>query len=107
MNMLNALEDITDSWKDDFQSEVGALEIILYSIEDGSISKWKGSFKEDIYISVLKLKKMVNVLLENYLQIPDPNISESAIKVGSDWLICSKCNEGWESNSLNAMVVCP
>jgi len=105
--LLNALESVADSWKDDFQAETNTLEIIHDSIEDGSISKWQGNFKEDLHKSVLKLKKMAISILEDYLKMPDPNISEHAIEADSNWLICPKCNDAWESNSLSAMVVCP
>lgn len=35
--ILNTLESISESWKDDFQEKVNILEIIYDSIEDGSI----------------------------------------------------------------------
>jgi len=105
--LLNTLESVPDSWKDDFQAETNSLEMIRDSIEDSSISKWKGNFKEDIHKSVSKLKKMITSLLEKYLKIPDPNVLESAIKANSNWLMCPKCNDAWESNSPDAMVICP
>jgi hypothetical protein len=77
------------------------------SIEDGSISTWRGGFEEDLHKSVAKLKRMTNSLLDEYLRISDPNILEIAIEVNSDWIICPKCNDAWESNSTDAMVVCP
>ena len=46
-------------------------------------------------------------ILEEYLGQSDSNISESAIEGDSKWLICPKCNEAWESDSLKAMVICP
>ncbi|MFY7842684.1 MAG: hypothetical protein ACOVOR_01530 [Rhabdochlamydiaceae bacterium] len=45
-------------------------------------------------------------ILEEYLGQSDSNISESAIKGDPNWLICPKCNDAWESDSLKAMVVC-
>ncbi len=105
--LLNALESVFDSWKDDFQAEVNNLEMIHDSIEDGSISKWKGDFRKDLHNSISKLKKMVASIMEEYLKIPDLNILERAIKVPPNWLICPKCNDAWEFNTSNAMVVCP
>jgi hypothetical protein len=106
-DLLNALESVPDNWKNDFLSETNTLEMIYDSIEDSSISRWQGDFKEDIRKSVAKLKKIVASMLEEYLKISDPNIIESAIEAFSNWLICPKCNDAWESISPNAMVICP
>lgn len=38
-SILNTLESVSEPWKDDFQANVNALEIIQDSIEDGSISR--------------------------------------------------------------------
>lgn len=105
--LLNVLESVTESWKNDFKVEINTLEMIRDSIEDGSISKWQGNFKEDIHQSVSKLKNMTAFLMEEYLKKLDLNISESAIEAASNWFICPKCNDAWESISSSAMVVCP
>ncbi|NGX38596.1 MAG: hypothetical protein K1000chlam2_01770 [Chlamydiae bacterium] len=105
--LLNTLETVADSWKDNFRSGINSLEIIYDSIEDGSISKWRGNFEEDLHKSVLKLKKMVMLLLEEYLKISDSNVSEVAIEGDSKWFICPNCNDAWESMSSSAMIVCP
>lgn len=105
--LLNALESVSDDWRNDFQNKINILEMIHDSIEDGSISKWKGNFKQDIHKAVSKLKNMVASIIEKYLKILDPNIIESAIAAASNWLICPNCNDAWESNSSNAMVICP
>ena len=105
--LLNALESVSETWKDDFQAEVNALEMIHDSIEDGSISRWKGNYREDMHNNISKLKKMTLSILEKYLRQSDSNISESAIEGDSNWLICPRCNDAWESNSLKAMVICP
>ena len=82
-------------------------------IEDGKASEHIEDFeefiglKEQIRVLEIKLKKMTHSILEEYLDESDPNISESAIEGDSDWLICPKCNDAWESNSLKAMVICP
>lgn len=55
--LLNALESVSEFWKDDFQAEVYALEIIHDSIEDSSISLWKENYREDMHNAILKLKK--------------------------------------------------
>lgn len=104
--LLSELESVSESWKDDFQAEVNALEIIQDSIEDGSISRWEGSYEEDMHNAISKLKKMTFSILEEYLEQSDPNISETAIEGDSNWLICPKCSEAWESDSLKAMVIC-
>lgn len=105
--LLNALESTSESWKDAFQAEVNALEIIHDSIEDGSISRWKGNYREDVHIAISKLKKMTLSIFEEYLRQSDTNISERAIEGDSNWLICPKCNDAWESDSSKAMVICP
>lgn len=105
--LLNALENVAEIWKSDAQNEVNALEIIYDSIQDGSIIKWKGNYKEDIHNAVSKLKMMTNTIIEEYLNKSDLNISENAIHGGANWLICPKCNDAWESDSIKAMVICP
>ena len=105
--LLNALTSIDDRWKSDFQTAINSLEMIQDGIEDGSISRWRGNFTEDIHESISKLKKMTTSLLEEYLQTSDPNIRESAVEVNSQWLMCPKCNDVWESHSLDAMIICP
>lgn len=105
--LLDILESVANSWRDNFGAEINSLEIIYDSIEDGSISKWKGDFDEDLHKSVSNLKKLTISLLEEYLKVTDPNVLESAIEADSKWLICPNCKDAWESNSLNAMVVCP
>src|SRR5207249_1352273 len=77
------------------------------SIEDGSILRWKGDFKEDLHKSISQLKSMVVSIVEEYLKNSDLSILETASSIGANWLICPKCNEGWESDSSKAMVICP
>src|SRR5690349_3701972 len=77
--LLNTLESVSESWKDNFQTEVNTLEIIHDSIEDGSISRWKGNYREDMDNAISKLKKITLSVLEEYLGQSDSNISESAI----------------------------
>lgn len=55
--LLNELESVSELWKDDFQAKVNALEIIHDSIEDGSISRWRGNYRKDIHDAISKLKK--------------------------------------------------
>ncbi len=105
--LLSELESVSEFLKDEFQAEVNALEIIHGSIEDGSISRWKGSYRDDMHNAISKLKKMTFSLLEEYLGQSDLSISESAIEGDFNWLICPKCNDAWESDSLKAMVICP
>jgi Zn finger protein HypA/HybF involved in hydrogenase expression len=81
--------------------------MIYDGIEDGSISRWKGNHKEDTRNAILKLKKLAVSILEEYLEKSDANVLESAIEGGSNWLICPKCNDAWQSDSLKAMVICP
>ena len=105
--LLNTLESVPDAWKNDLQAEINTLEMIHDNIEDGSISKWQGNAKEEIHQSVSKLRTLTACLMEEYLKVPDSNISESAIEADSTWLMCPKCNDAWKSVSSNAMVVCP
>lgn len=106
-SLLNALENVPNYWKSDFQSEINTLELINDSIEDGSISRWNGNFKEDMNKSVSKLKNMAFSIINDYFKTPDSNILEIAIEASSDWLICPKCNDAWKSHSRHAMVDCP
>lgn len=66
--ILNAFENMSDSWKADFQFKINFLEIIHDSIEDDSISRWKGNFKEDLCKTIASLKQMVSTLLDDYLK---------------------------------------
>ncbi len=105
--ILNVLENISASWKADFQSKINSLELINDGIEDSSISRWKGNFEEDLYKTFLDLKRMVFILLDEYLKIPDSKITETAIQGDSEWLICPHCSDAWKLISFNAMVICP
>lgn len=105
--ILNSLESVHNSWKDDFRTEINSLEMIQQSIDDGSISRWKGNFKEDIRNSIMDLKKMTSLLIRDYLAVSDPEISKSAIQAYANWFVCPICNDAWESNSQAAMVICP
>ena len=105
--ILNALETVNGTWKDDFQEEINTLEIISDSIEDGSISKLKEDPGKFFHDSTSKLKKMATLLLEKYLKIPDPSILEKAIILDTQWLMCPKCTDAWDSISKDAMVICP
>jgi hypothetical protein len=102
----NMLESVSAPWKDSFQAEINTLEMIHDSIEDGSISRWKGSYKEDLYTAVRKLKKLSVSLIEEYLERSDSNVLESALEADSNWFICPKCNDAWKSSSLQSMVIC-
>jgi hypothetical protein len=104
--LLDVLESIDNHWKDDFKIEINTLELIHDSIEDGSISKWRGDFQKDIHESVLKLKNKVASIQAEHLNVTDPAILEFAIDTNFSWLICPKCLEAWESTSSYAMVVC-
>ena len=105
--LLDGLESTEDSWKEAFQDELNALEVIYSDIENGSISKRKEDLKENVHESILKLKKMSEFILNQYLIFSDLNISESASVADVNWFTCPKCNNAWKSNSMTAMVVCP
>src|SRR6267154_641397 len=76
--LLNALESVSESWKDDFQGEINTLEMIHDSNEYGSITLWKGNYKEDMHNAISKLKNMTVSILEEYLEKSDLNVLESA-----------------------------
>jgi|GEM_PF-6525765 len=105
--LLNALESVADSWIDDFQSETYTLEMILDCIEDRSIAKWQGNYKEDLLNAIYRLKNLTVSLLDEYLKKSDPKVVERAITESSNWFICPRCIDAWESDSLVAMVICP
>ncbi|MGE3556360.1 MAG: hypothetical protein AB7M93_26020 [Candidatus Obscuribacterales bacterium] len=107
IGLLDVLESIGGDWKDEFRAEVNLLEMICDGIKDGSISRWKGDFNEDLNHSVIALETMVRQLLDGYLKTSDPGVLDNAIEADSTWLMCPNCNEAWESTSLNAMVICP
>lgn len=105
--LLGTLENVSNSWKDDFQSRINYLELICDSIEDGSISRWQGNFEEDLAKTIVSLKQMISVIYDEHLKIQDSKITEIAIEGDSKWLICPNCNEAWESITSDVMVVCP
>ena len=105
--ILNSIEGLSVNLRNSFQSKINFLEIINDSIEDGSISRWRGDFEEDLDKTVEDLKKMISRLREDYLKIPDPKITEIATEGDSKWLICPSCSDAWESESSDAMVICP
>ena len=44
----------------------------------------------------------------NYaLEISENDISQSALILDKNWLMCPNCIDAWESTSLNAVVICP
>jgi len=102
-----ALEEVSVSWIDDFHSKVNFLETVDDAFKDGSISKWQGDVEKEVHETVRELQQMVSDLLSEYLKIPDPNISKTAIEGDSTWLICPNCFDAWESTSSDAMVFCP
>jgi len=63
--------------------------------------------EEGLDKTVESLEKMVASLLDEYLGMQDPQISEIAIVGDSTWLICPNCFDAWESMSSNSMVFCP
>lgn len=105
--ILNSLESDATSWKDDFRAEINSLELIQLSRDDGSRSNWKGDIEKDLYSSISALKKMTASLLGDYLKQSDPRVLASGVSAASNWLICPKCNDAWESHSQEAMVICP
>jgi len=105
--LLCAIESADESWKDSILTEINRLELVHDSIEDRSILKWKEDAKNVVRESILTLKKMISLLFEAYLRLPDPTITESAVVINTHWLMCPKCADTWESNSTNAMVICP
>ncbi|MGE0198246.1 MAG: colicin immunity domain-containing protein [Simkaniaceae bacterium] len=54
-----------------------------------------------------KLNKTLNEVIEEELSIPDPFLEKSATILDDQWLMCPDCVDAWESNSKNAMVICP
>ena len=41
------------------------------------------------------------------LEFASPSVSDSAENVKDDWLLCSRCGDAWESNTVLGMVRCP
>jgi len=41
------------------------------------------------------------------LEFPNPSIVDDAEVFGEGWLLCPKCDEEWESHSVEGMVRCP
>lgn len=105
--ILNSLEKAPSSWKKECREELYVLEMIQDSIVDGSILRWQGNYKEDARKSILKLKKLNYIIINEYLKKSDPKISEKAIKIDPNWFVCPKCRDAWELNPLTPMIMCP
>lgn len=112
LSNLNFLYNVIDPSDIDFKkkyfNEMEALEII------NAISIVNNTEKEDqkeqellINQAIQNLKKTINLILEDYEKKPDLNVFEKAVHISSDWLMCPKCTETWESHSVYAMVICP
>ena len=56
--LLNTLESVDNLWQSHVQSEINTLELLYDSIQDDSISKWRGNPKEDMSKSIAALKKL-------------------------------------------------
>ena len=44
---------------------------------------------------------------QKYLETPDSSIEGHATELDKEWLFCPNCLDAWESNSRDAMVICP
>ena len=44
---------------------------------------------------------------QKYLETSDSSIEGHATELDKEWLFCPDCLDAWESNSLDAMVICP
>ncbi len=104
--LLQALETVPETWKDNVRDEVNSLEYIQDSIEDGSIVRWKGDYKAEIDGSIFTISKLVTSLRDEYLKKADPNVLETATVALSSWLVCPDCNHAWESDSKYQMIIC-
>src|SRR5574342_508856 len=57
--------------------------------------------------SVCNIVHIIDDLLLSYEKIPDTSVKSIAKEIDSKWLLCPLCVDAWESDSRNAMVVCP
>jgi len=44
---------------------------------------------------------------DNSKELQDPYLSYEAEAIGNNWVLCPKCNEAFETNSKNGVIVCP
>jgi len=110
--LLSAMESINKNLENKFLNEIATIDLInsleiIKETEDKNLQFNKKESYELVDKTVVNLKKMILDLLTNYLKKPDLKIEESAIAVDARWLICSNCNDAWESVSYDAMVECP
>ena len=98
------LKDFHDSnWKEIFCNAITTLESINAGIPNGFEIKKDTLATDAIYI----LKAIINKYLREYLESPDINISQFASILDAKWLFCPSCLDAWESESTQAMVICP
>lgn len=57
--------------------------------------------------SYSSLAKIVEDIIKQELKVPNSNVSISAIALDQKWLMCPDCIDAWESDSKDAMVICP
>lgn len=105
--LLNTLESVDNLWQSHVQSEINTLELLYDSIQDDSISKWRGNPKEDMSKSIAALKNLISNCLVRNFKLLDPIKLDTAITTGTKWLICPKCQHAWESNVPDSILSCP
>lgn len=113
-NLLNQVITIDSDWKKEFRTSWQGIEVV-YALSQNH--EFENLDPEDLKIvkkSVAGLESITNHKiiqlrndLENYLKNPDASVLKSAIELDSDWLMCPRCTDAWQSNSKNAIVLCP
>ena len=107
IGLSNTLESPNSHWKDAFRSEINTLEMLYDSMQDGSVSNWKGDPKEDMNTSILKLKDMLTSLIKEHLNSVDLNSLEIIRLESSNWIICPKCQNSWKLDFPVSIEFCP
>lgn len=56
-------------------------------------------------IDDIKIFQMYKHLMD--VEFPNPDVLEKAKILDDEWLLCPNCIDGWKSNTLDGMVICP
>lgn len=103
--LIDNLEGVPTEFINEIRKEMNTLDLINYDIADESINV--EGYQKDIEQSFVHIKSLVTTMLESYVSQIDPDIRDVALKLADDWVMCPYCQEAWQTNTQDKMVICP
>jgi hypothetical protein len=94
-------------WEEAFFQYWLDLESIYAGMQNRNSLELEEDEKKIINHAVEKLYELVLLPLNQYTKFFDATVSKKAKIIDNDWLMCPDCIDGWETNSIEPMVICP